>query len=221
MAKTKTLPNIEYGEDTSLPQSVPYIDAINSLYTIPFWKDDEYFSNLDSYQKFIKAVEKLVRTSDRYAKYKSYLVKEVGLDHCQVFTDIVNNDGDKKDATLEMHHGPIFTLYDYCCIILEYFIMMKWKISTFRVADQVLQEHEENHIQVVMLSSTVHEQVHARNVFISPEQAWGDLNAFIKKYAKAIGPDMRNKFNRYIDRAMLSESNDYGTFDLNDKIYLN
>ena len=30
----------------------PFIDARDSLYTIPFYKDMEYFSNLDSYQKF-------------------------------------------------------------------------------------------------------------------------------------------------------------------------
>ncbi len=210
----KNLPDIEYAENSEDRSVIPFVDSKRALYTIPFYKDDSYFSNLDSHQKFLKAVEKLVRSSDRYSKYKFYLKSEVKLDHCQVLKNI-----DDKDAEIEMHHGPIFTLYDYCAIILEYFLMNGLKITTFRIADQVLTEHEENNIQVVMLSASIHEQVHNRNIFINPSQAFGNLHNFTKKYASAIGPDLRDKFNRYFDRAMISDSTDYGTLELNNKLW--
>ena len=117
-----------------------------------------------------------------------------------------------------MHHGPIFTLYDYCEIILEYFIVKKWKISTFRIADLVLEEHQKNHIQVVMLLSTVHEEVHNRNIFINYQQAWGDLNAFVKKYGIAMSDNLKEKLNKYIDRSMMYDSNDFGVLKLSDTL---
>lgn len=210
----QNLPEIEYAENSEDKRVLPFIDSKRALYTIPYFKDENYMSNLDSYQKFIKAVERLVRQSDRYSKYIFYLKKEVKLDHCQVLKDI--ND---EDASIEMHHGPIFTLYDYCAIMVEYFLMKGDKISTFRVADEVLKEHEENNIQVVMVSTTVHEQIHNRNIFINPSQAFGNLNNFIKKYAEAINHDLRDKFNRYYDRAFISDSTDYGNLKVNPKLW--
>ena len=81
-----------------------------------------------------------------------------------------------------------------------------------------MDEHQRNHIQVVMLLSTVHEEVHNRNIFISYKQAWGDLNEFIKKYGIAMNDALKEKMNRYIDRCMMYDSNDFGIFKLNDAI---
>ena len=170
----KNLPDIIYGINEN---KSPYVDSATSLHTIPFFKPEEYFNNLESINHFITGVEKLVRTSDRYSKYKSYLMNEVQLNHCQVLSDLSD-----LDCEIELHHGPIFTLYDTCSVILEYFLMKKWKITSFRIADQVLTEHEENRVNCVMLSSTIHEEVHNRDIFINMKHAWGDINGFINKY---------------------------------------
>jgi ATP-dependent helicase/DNAse subunit B len=205
----KSLPDIIYDKS----KITPIVDAESSFYNIPFYKDDEYFRNYESYVAFIKGVEKLVRTNDRYNKYISYLKKEVKLDHCQVFKNITD-----EDADIEMHHGPIFTLFDYCAIILEYFLIKKWKITTARVADVVLDEHQKNRIQVVMVSSTVHEEIHNGQIFINQKQAYGDLQAFINKYAIAISDDYREMVNRYVDRSLMYDSSDFGVLELNKKI---
>lgn len=208
----KSLPDILYGigENRS-----PYVDSATSLHVIPLYKPEEYFTSLESFNHFISGVEKQVRTSDRYSKYKNYLMEEIHLNHCQVLNDLTN-----LDCDIELHHGPIFTLYDICSIVLEYFQLRKWKISTFRIADQVLTEHEENRVNCVMLASTIHEQVHNRNIFISMKQAWGDVNAFVNKYFDAISPEMRMKYNRYVDASMIRESEDYGVLNLNGELFV-
>ena len=114
-----------------------------------------------------------------------------------------------------MHHGPIFTLFDICSIVLEYFLLKKWKISTLRVADVVLDEHQKNRIQVVMVSKTVHENIHNGDIFINYKQAWGDMNAFVKKYKDAISDEYRNQINKYVDRSLLYDSNDFSIMELN------
>ena len=117
----KLLPDIIYDKNNLTPM----IDSHNAYYRIQMYKDDEYFNNYESYVKFIKGIEKAVRRNPRYNKYISYLKKEVKLNRCQVFRDVTD-----EDADIEMHHGPIFTLFDICAIVLEYFIVKKWKIST-------------------------------------------------------------------------------------------
>lgn len=202
----KELPNITY--DTSGKTAV--VDSFSSLYNIPFEKPAEFFSSLESRNNFIKGCEKLVRINDRYNKYINYLKKQVKLDYCQVLRGLTD-----EDCTIEMHHGPIFTLYDYCDIIVNWYLKKGYKITTFRVADTVLEEHLKNRIQVVMLSITMHEEVHARDIFINTKQAWGNLGKFIKIYGAGIDNDLREKYNRYMDRSMMMDSTDYDLLELN------
>lgn len=208
------IPGIKYLEDYRNKKLNPSVDSDESMYQIPFYKGEDYFANIESCQKFLKAVEAVVRKSDRYSKYKDYLINEIKLNHCQVLKDIT-----VEDAKIEMHHGPIFTLYDYCRIILEWYLYKGLKISTMRIADTVLREHEENHVQVVMLSQTIHDDVGNRNIFLNEKQGWGDINAFVNKYLDVIPPDLKEKFNRYVDRSMMSESDDYGLLRLNPKLW--
>lgn len=207
----KSLPDIIYKKD----KITPIVDSSTSYYQMPFFKDEEYFRSLESYTAFVKACERLVRTDDRYRKYINYLKKEVKLDHCQVLKNVSD-----QECTIEMHHGPIFNLFDYCAIILEYFLYKNWKITTMRIADAVLTEHQMNRVQVVMLSTTMHEEVHNKDIFINYKQAYGNLNEFVDKYLSVIqGTEFGEKLNRYIDRSLLYDSNDFGMLELNKKLY--
>ena len=208
----KSLPDIIYDKNNI----TPILDAKTSFYNIPMYKDVDYLSNYESYVNFVKGIERAVRQNDRYKKYISYLKKEVKLNRCQVLKNITD-----EDADIEMHHGPIFTLFDICAIVLEYFIIKKWKISTFRVADVVLDEHQKNRIQVVMVSTTVHQEIHNGDIFINYHQAWGDMNAFIKKYGDAMSDEYREQLNRYIDRSLLYDSTDFSILDLNKNLIKN
>lgn len=206
----KTLPEIIYDKT----KITPVLDSDNSYYQIPMYKDEPYLSSIETYTQFIRGVEHQVRTNDRYKKYINYLKKEVKLDHCQVMKNI-----DDKDCDIEMHHGPIFTLYDICSIVLEYYRIKKWKISTFRIADSVLDEHQKHRVQVVMLSTTMHQLVHEKEIFINFKQAYGDLQSFLEKYSVALLPEHKEKLNRYIDRCTLQESTDYDVLELNKYLF--
>ena len=61
----KDLPNIDYKKTSQNPT----LDSDTSLYMLPYYKDVEYFSNLDNFVGFIKGVESLVRTSKYYSRY--------------------------------------------------------------------------------------------------------------------------------------------------------
>ncbi|WP_171567792.1 hypothetical protein, partial [Brevibacillus sp. MCWH] len=78
----------------------------------------------------------------------------------------------------------------------------------FTVADTIIEEHYNHNVQVVMLSKTVHEQVHENNIFINLNQAFGDLNKFLRKYRQGVHPDQVEKINKYIEM-----SKKYDSFD--------
>jgi hypothetical protein len=203
----KTLPNINYESQGS----TSVVDSPSSLYMLPFEKDEEYFSNLESKNRFIKKTESLIRKDKRYKKYINILKKKVKLNKCQVLSNLTD-----QDCTIEMHHGPIFTLYDYCELVINYYLKHHYKITTFAIADTVLKEHFKNHIQVVMVSTTIHQEVHDRELFINVKQAWGDLAGFLRKYG--ITEDLKDKYNRYLDRSLMMDSTSYELLKVSDKI---
>lgn len=204
------LPNIDFKK----PQKNPTIDADTSPFELPFYKDVEYFSNLDNFVGFIKGVERMIRTSKYYSRYIKYIKEEIGLDYCQVLSNIrddyTEEDSKKgrKNTLIEMHHGPILTLFDYVSIVTDYLISKEKKVNSFIVAQIVLEEHFNNNVQIVMLSKTVHEQVHENNIFLNLNQAFGNLNAFLEKYYDGLDIEQIRKINRYIDTSVKYDSFD-------------
>ena len=204
----QTLPNIIYEKE----DGTSTVDSPESMFKLQFEKTAEYMSNLESRNRFIKKTEQLVRRNDRYSKYIYELKTKKGLNHCQVLSHLTD-----KDCTIEMHHGPIFTLYDICDIMIDHFLRKGWEITTYDIADKVLDEHWANRIQVVMLSISVHQDVHDREIFISTDQAWGNLTEFLKRYK--LSPELREKYNRYMDRCQVMDSTAYERLQLNEKIF--
>ena len=70
-----------------------------------------------------------------------------------------------------------------------------------------------------MLSPTIHEEVHLREIFINIKQAWGDINAFLKKYGKVLTKDQIDKYNRYLDKSMMMDTNTYDILKVNEKLF--
>ena len=71
------LPNIEYKGDIS-----KFIEAKDNPYeAISFYKDTDYFTDEIMYNKFVKEVEKLVRTSKDYSAFISYIIYKKATHH--------------------------------------------------------------------------------------------------------------------------------------------
>jgi putative NIF3 family GTP cyclohydrolase 1 type 2 len=168
---------------------------------LPLNKKDKYFSNPGDFIKFIKDIEKLIRTSKEYSNYIRYLKETVGLRNCVIFKDIGDN-----LAPIEMHHGPIFTLYDIVEIQIAYCYKNNIPINSPRIAFYVLKDHWNNIIQVVMLCKSAHLAVHNPQMnkdlkyFIPTDMSWGDINAFIEKYTDVLTIDHYNKIKRYLEK---------------------
>ena len=181
------------------------ISSRTELFDISMYKDKDYLKSIENFVKFVSACEKFIRSSSEYSNFKAQLF-EMGLTKCQVLGHIEADEFGQ--VTVEMHHGPILTLFDYCAIVIDSLLARNEKVNSFRVARIVLDEHFEGNVQTVMLSKTVHQEVDSGRLFISFDQARGNLNNFLQKYSDGLNEERIQKINRYIE---LSE--EYGTFD--------
>ena len=196
-----------------IPNDNCTITSEMEIFDISFYKDKDYFVSLENYVAFIKGCEKLVRSSDEYTSFISQL-KEIDLVNCQVLGNVAADD----NVSIEMHHGPILTLFDYCAIIIDYHLRKNEKINSFMIANEVIDEHFANRVQTVMLSKTVHQLVDTGKIFINFKQARGDLNGFLQKYKSGLSDEHIRKINKYIELSEKYDSTDNGLLDLKNTI---
>ena len=181
------------------------VDSNRSDFYIPFSKTEEYFSIYENEVAFIKKCEDLVRKHSFYATYIKYLINVVGMNTCQVLPGIECTDK-KGKVTLEMHHGPILTLYDTCKIVLNYLRYIQYpKITTFKVANIVIEEHRLNNVRVMLVSKTVHQKIHDDSIMLNYNMGFGDTKTFLEKYQEGLDKNYINAINQYIE---WSKSND-------------
>ena len=206
--------NIEYSKTADLA-----VRSDTAEFEISFYKDKTFFMVFDNYVNYIKGIEKTIRQSDDYTNYISHL-KELGLTRCQVLGNVDSNMSKKGHrVSVEMHHGPIFTLFDYCGAIITHMVKHDMPITTPRIAKIVMDEHWAGNVQTVMLSSSVHQALDSDKIFISLKQAHGNLNNFIKKYEDGILENQKLKINKYIEMSEQYKSTDNGIFELKETMH--
>lgn len=199
-----TIKNVKTKKDKNGNLVLEY-DKASGMY-ITLMTSDNKLSNTNERQRFIRKTESIIRKSVQYKAYKKKLM-DSGINMCAVLGNITD-----EKAKIEMHHGPIFTLWDYVEITLQYLYKNNLPISTFRAADLVLSDHFDDLIQVVMISESVHKAIHnpSNNTMNIPlDSVWGDLVGYLEKYKGCFDYKHFAKLNDYLD---LDRSN--SDFDL-------
>lgn len=193
----------------------PCVSSDNSMYYLPYDKGEEFFSIYENEVRFYKGVEDLVRHHPFYKKYIKYLIEVVGIRSCQVMPNIEVPDDKKSKVTIEMHHGPMLTLFDVCQIITQYYLAKHCpNITTAFIANVVIEEHRLNNVRVVLLSKSVHMQVTEGNVFLNYNMGFGNTEAFLVKYKEGITKPVAEKINRYIKQSIEHDSYDNDVFKI-------
>ena len=198
------------GIQVNKPNNNPTIDSDESYYEIPFYKDYDYMFSIENEVAYIKAVERLVRSSKYYSRYIAHMKNDLGMNFCQVKGNISEDEDAGVTDLIEMHHGPIFTLFDVTSIILNYMLAKEMKITTFSVANRVIEEHFKHRVQTVMLCKTVHQLVHDNKVFLNYKQGFGDLYSFLETYYEGLDETQINN----IINCKKYDSNDFGNLEV-------
>ncbi len=170
------------------------VKSDNDIFCEAFYFEPIMITDGKKYEAFIKNTENCIRKSRMYSAYIDYLKNVIGLKH-----DAFNSEITDEVASIEMHHGPIFTLYDYVKIIMDYCFDKNIPVNTFTVARLVMYEHAANRVQVAMLSKNNHNLVHAGKLFLDFRQCHGSLKDFISRYGTYIkaSPKLLKKIADY------------------------
>jgi hypothetical protein len=194
----------------------PIVDSDNAMYYLEYDKTDDYFGYYDNEIKFYKGVEKLVRKHDFIQRvYPKYLKEIVGLKTCQVLSNIESDD--KNKVKIEMHHGPILTLFDTCEIVTKHLLANNDPhITTPLVANIVVEQHRLNNVRVLFLAKSVHDKVHEDGIYINYNQGFGDTLEFLETFKDGVDKNMRMKINEYIAWSLSHDSTDSDIFALAD-----
>lgn len=146
-------------------------------------------SSFDIDDVHIKNVEAAIRKSYEYREYLANK-KEINEENkCDLLKDFDYGFKKKhhKVVTLELHH--YITLYNIVEYAYKYLLDKGNKnISTFEVAQLVIDWHYYNYIPYIFLSTTVHQAVHAGQYNLEPSHIKGDykkLYELINKYVSA------------------------------------
>ena len=130
-------------------------------------------------KKFIKTVERIVRSSMEYRDYTSFLKENINMDHCAFFENI-SCKTDKK-AKIEIHHEPL-TLYDLVTIVLAKYEDEGLPLNDLYIADEVLELHYMNMVGLIPLSITLHKMVHNSDKLPIPLSfCYGEYNKLLEE----------------------------------------
>jgi hypothetical protein len=147
--------------------------------------------------KFIKTIEKIIRSSMEYKDYISYLKDVVDMTQCSFFTNI-NSNGARHKVSIEIHHEP-FTLYDISDIVLSKHINQGIALDPLTIAEEVMKLHYQNKVGLIPLSSTVHELVHSGKLMLPLQCVAGDYIKFIEEYYDDISNELHSILRKKVE----------------------
>lgn len=174
----------------------PKIESLCDDEVLKFYLGKDDLSDPDTFESFVKSCEQMVRKDERYSNYIGFL-KECGFNKDAFQSDIDNTKF--PDVKIEMHHGPMFNLYDICAIIIDHTLNSGDKVCTFDIADKVLTEHECHNIQLIPLTKTNHQLCHDGKIFAHINQTTGgNIVQFIKNYKKGLRREHLYTLEEYI-----------------------
>lgn len=149
------------------------------------------FENDSEYSKFIKSVERMVRSSAEYKLWKSYLIDVLGMTTCVI------TDENLVELSLEVHHH-VPSLYIITKGILNKMIDEDQKFCSFDVATKVIELHFLNQMGYVMLCSSMHEKFHNGFLDLPIESVRGNYMAFVNEYSQYLDDEDLDKINNDI-----------------------
>lgn len=147
--------------------------------------------------KFIKRVERIVRTSTEYRDYIAFLKEYVDMTACTFFNKV--DSAESRKIHVEIHHEPL-TLMDIVSVVTNKWIADGIPLNDLLIADEVMELHYCNLVGLVPLSKTVHETIHHNNpnAIIPLYVVYGNYKEFIVQYEDYLTDDIIDKLQRKI-----------------------
>ena len=134
------------------------------------------FADESEEKRFIKNVERLVRSSLEYREWLSFVKDTLGMQAC-LFT----GETDDETGDIEIHHHPL-TLYDIVQAVCDTYIMKDKEFCTFDIAQEVIDLHFKLKVGFVPMLRSLHKKFHNGFLDIPIELVHGDYRYILDNY---------------------------------------
>ena len=171
----------------------PFIPDFNAYGTEFFYEGLKLLDNEKNKEKFIKSIERIIRTSLEYRGYIKYLKTEALLTHCVVMNKLP--DEVASSLSIEMHHCPL-TLYDLVDIVLQRYLLLEKPFTRISIANEVMDAHYMNQIGIVPMTVTLHQMIHNNCNLVNKNDIFGNYKAFAENYELYLTEDHRSKIEK-------------------------
>lgn len=142
------------------------------------------FHSDKQFSKFVKNVERLVRTSSEYKQWIAYIIEVLGQKACCLTHEVIN------ECDIEIHHHPI-TLYTITKAVILDKLNKGMKFCTFDIAMEVIKLHFTNKVGYMPLLADIHKKYHSGFQNLPIEHVDGDYKHILNNYP--IDDDEREK----------------------------
>lgn len=168
---------------------------------------DEYpvFEGMDydlmdekDFKKYMKDIEKCVRSSMEYRAMVNFIRENMNMDKCAFYENVTNKESFK--IRIELHHHP-FTLYDICYIVFKKRLSYHEDIDIEDISEEVMFIHYNTLVGLIPLSQTVHELVHNKYLFIPIDRVYGNWEDFYNMYFPFMEESMIELVKENIERS--------------------
>lgn len=165
------------------------------------------YSNNREKTKFIKRIEKQIRSSMEYRDYIAYLRENIGMDACAFYNNVGQETS--KRIRIEVHHAPL-TLYDIVNVVVNKYEEEGLPLNSLYIADEVMDIHYKNFVGLIPLSKTIHEVVHKSDKLIIPTyMIYGNYKKFIEDYSDYITDDIYEKIEDIIMKTKMLKKDSF------------
>ena len=182
-------PNVDDTPNVSSDENILTLYADNTPFQLSL--RIKKFENESEYNKFIKSVERMIRSSIEYRLWKSYLIDVLGMTTCVI------TDENLAELSLEVHHHTP-SLYLIVKAILNKTIDDDEYFSSYDIAIKVMEIHFKNQLGYVMMISSIHEKYHNGFLDIPIESVKGNYMEFINNYSQYLDDEDLDSINNLL-----------------------
>jgi len=145
-----------------------------SSYDLPL-RIEDFPSNKDM-MKFIKNVEKLVRSSLEYNLWVKHLRDALGHTTCEITNENIS------ECKIDIHHHPI-DLFTICKAVIYDKFNRSAKFCTFDIATEIIELHFKDKVGYIPLLTSMHEKYHNGYLKIPIDKVRGNFDYILANYA--------------------------------------
>ena len=155
------------------------------------------FENSADLNKFVKNCEKLLRGSNEYSLWRSYIIDVLGVNTCAITNELMS------ECTVEVHHH-IPSLFSLLKAIILKKIEHTEEFSTFDICLEGIKLHFQNKIGFVPLVKSIHEKFHNGFLTVPIGLVLGDYNYILAEYGAFMDDEDMDTIQQ---RLSITESN--------------